>query len=120
MLTKPTTKARMEGRHRGDKFIKTVRGMQPDPLTTTLTMLKTESDWVLAMLREKRARDQEILQREEGLRVQEPVNTGSGGQQRSADHPHRVNTGYQTMSADQLEDRGAHWGRISLRQIAVS
>ena len=31
-----------------------------------------------------------------------------------------MDTGYRTLSADQLEDRGARWGRISLRQIAVS
>ncbi|MCP3667038.1 MAG: hypothetical protein GY696_31865 [Gammaproteobacteria bacterium] len=80
-------------------------------------MFKT--DWVLARLREKRAREA-ILHREKALRAQKPVITGSGGQQLSADHPRRVNTGYQTMSADQLEDRGARWGCISLEQIAVS
>ncbi|MCP3661942.1 MAG: hypothetical protein GY696_05495 [Gammaproteobacteria bacterium] len=89
-------------------------------MTNTLTILKSESEWALAMLREKRAKDQENQQKEEALRAQEPVTTVSGGQQRSMYQPPRVDTGYQTMSADQLEDRGARWGHISLRQIAVS
>ncbi|MCP3666854.1 MAG: hypothetical protein GY696_30900 [Gammaproteobacteria bacterium] len=73
----------------------------------------------MARLLEKRAREA-ILQREEALRAQKPGTTGSGGRQRSADHPRRVNTDYQTMSADQLEERGARWGCILLEQIAVS
>ena len=109
----------MERRQEDDEDSEIDRGSQPDSLTTTLTISKTESEWVLVRLQEKRAREA-ILQREEALQAQEPGTTGSGGQLRSADHPRRVNTDYQTMSADQLEDRGARWGCISFEQIAVS
>ena len=84
---KPTAEARMEMRQTGEDFPKNVRKMRLEPLTNTLTVLKSESEWILAMLREKQAKDQENQRKEEALQAQKPVTTVLGGQQRSIDHP---------------------------------
>ncbi len=49
----------MEMRQTGEDFTENARKMLPEPLTDTLTVLKSDSEWILAMLREKRAKDQE-------------------------------------------------------------
>ncbi|MCP3664502.1 MAG: hypothetical protein GY696_18765 [Gammaproteobacteria bacterium] len=73
----------------------------------------------MVRLRERRAKEA-ILHREAALQAHESSLKSSCGQLRSADHPRRANKDFQTMSADQLEDRGARWGCISFEQIAVS
>ena len=112
-------KLKMERRQEDDEDSRSDRGSQPDPLTTPPRMSKMESDWVMVRLRERRAREA-ILHREAALQAHESSLKSSGGQLRSADHPRRANKDFQTMSADQLEDRDARWGCISFEQIAVS
>ncbi|MCP3667740.1 MAG: hypothetical protein GY696_35485 [Gammaproteobacteria bacterium] len=103
----------MEMRQTGEDFAENARKTRPEPLTDTLTVLKSDSERILAMIQEKQAKDQESQRKEEALQALEQVAAVLGGQQRSMDHPRRVDTSYRTMSAWQLEDRGACWGRIS-------
>ncbi len=43
----------MEMRQTGEYFTKNARKTWPEPLNDTLTVLKSDADWILAMLREK-------------------------------------------------------------------
>ena len=85
--TRPTAEAEMEMRQMGEYFTKNARKTRPEPLTDTLTVSKSDSEWILAVLREKQAKDQEKQWKEEARQAQKPVATVLGGQQRSIDHP---------------------------------
>ena len=61
----------MEMRQTGEYFTENARTTRPEPLTDTLTVSKSDAEWILAMLREKRAKDQEGQPEEEALKARE-------------------------------------------------
>ncbi|MCP3662032.1 MAG: hypothetical protein GY696_05970, partial [Gammaproteobacteria bacterium] len=86
----------MERHQEDDEDDSSDEGSQPDPLITPPRMSNMESDWVVIKLRERRAKEA-ISWREEALQAQEASLKSSGGQLRSAAHPRRANTDFQTM-----------------------
>ncbi|MCP3664962.1 MAG: hypothetical protein GY696_21110, partial [Gammaproteobacteria bacterium] len=101
----------------GGFFTESAGETWPEPPTETLRVSKSEAEWIRTLLQAKQAKNQEFQREKEALQAREQSAMVLGGQQRSADHPHRVDTGYRTMSAWQLEDRAARWGHISLEQL---
>ncbi|MCP3668183.1 MAG: hypothetical protein GY696_37800 [Gammaproteobacteria bacterium] len=116
----PTAEAEMEMRQTGKCFTENARRTQSEPPTDTLIVSKSDAEWIRTLLQEKQAKDQEGQREKEALQAREQAATALGGQQCSADHPRRVDKSYQTMSAWQLEERGARWGHISLEQLKTS
>ena len=107
-------------RQTGEFFTESTKETWPEPSTETLRVSKSDAEWIRTLLQAKLEEDQERQREKEAVQAEEQPATLSGGQQRSADHPHRVDTGYRTMSAWQLEEREARWGQISLEQLEAS
>ena len=72
------------------------------------------------MLQAEQRENKESQREKETLQAMVQHSTFPGGRHRSADHPNRIDNGYKTMSAWQLEERTACWGHISLEQLEAS
>ena len=86
----PAAEVEIEMRQTGEFCTESAGKIWPEPSTKTLRVSKSDAEWIRTLLQAKQAEDQECQREKEALQALEQPATFSGGQQRSADHPHQV------------------------------